>query len=207
MGMMDHGFLQLRRPVQGRWRLDCRQAILILTSNAGATDLADRVDGLDLAPDRVDAIAREVLRGQGMPEWILGRQGHIAVYRPLPHPALAEIATLEVARLADEFGLELMWVEPEVVVRVLAEADAATTGARAVRTAAQRVVEGALARHRSRLAAQGDDGAGLQVVLTGTSPECRTYAEWAALALDVEGDDPEDGPTGPTSAGGPDGQD
>jgi len=182
MGMMDHGALQLRRPVQGRWSLDCRQAILMFTSNAGSAELVDRMERTDLSGLRLESLARQVLMAQGMPEWIAGRHGHIAVYRPLPGPALAEIATLEVARLAQEFGLELSWVEPDVVALLLHEADAASTGARSVRAATSSLISHALAEHRAHLEAPSDnpEPPDRRVVVAGPVPHCLAYPAWLA---------------------------
>lgn len=186
MGVMDHGWLQLRRPVQGRWSLDCRQSILMFTSNAGAPELVDCMERSDLSGHRLEAMARQVLMAQGMPEWIAGRHGHIAVYRPLPTTALAEIATLEVARSAEQFELELAWVEPDVVAHILRESDAATTGARSLRSLVERLIEPTFAEHLAQLEppVAGQPQPDRRVVVAGPDPHCVAYATWIASDFD-----------------------
>jgi ATP-dependent Clp protease ATP-binding subunit ClpA len=199
MGMMDHGALQLRRPFNGRWSLDCRQAILLFTSNAGYAELAERMERSALSSQQLESLARQVLITQGMPEWIAGRHGHIAVYLPLPPGALAEIATLEVDRLAQEFGLELAWIEPEVVAHLLHESDAGSTGARAVRSVIARLVGPAFAEHRATFpgSTEGSQADGQRVVMVGPEPRCVTYASWSATDFSAP-DGPETPP--PTAA-------
>lgn len=195
MGAMDSGFLQLRQPVGGRWQLDCRRAIFLFTSNLGAAQITDPGGQAPLAGPALEEHARQVLIAHGMPEWIAGRHGRIAVYRPLSTVALAEIATLQLAHVAAEFGLELAWVEPEVVSRLLTEADTTATGARGLHAAAERLAAPALAAHRAaQPPAPADPGQARtdQVVLTGPPVRCVPFRSWIAPASsDVTSTEPD----------------
>jgi hypothetical protein len=199
MGMMDEGRLVLRRPVNGRWTLDCREAVLVFTSNAAAAELNERTAEVEPSGLALESLARQILVAHGMPEWIAGRHGHIAVYRPLPRVALAEIATLEVDRCTAEFGLQLEWVEPEIIGQVLADADAGAIGARAVRAVVERVIGTACAAYLGQLGEHAHhDGDGpspnRRVVIAGPDPHCEAYADWLAVSFDD--DEPPASPEG-----------
>ncbi|HMJ78453.1 MAG TPA: AAA family ATPase [Iamia sp.] len=173
MGAMDRGRIQLRRPIGGRWEVDCRQAVFVFTSNRGSERLADLSPAV--AGAHLEEIARQMLIADGMPEWLAGRHGRIAVFRPLSTRVIAEVATLEVARLAEEFGLDLAWIEPSVVEQVLAEAGPTTTGARSLRLAADRLLAGDLAA--ARVDRVGDDG---PVVVAGSPLRVVPLEAWEA---------------------------
>jgi ATP-dependent Clp protease ATP-binding subunit ClpA len=200
MGLMEHGQLRTRARVGGRWSHDGRKSILLFGSNQAAHEIVAETDGKDR--HTASEIARRIMIANGMEEWIAGRHGPIAVYNPLTREAAAEIVTLEAARLATEFGLDLYWIEPETVVAMLDEADIDRTGARELRLIVERRCSRALVEFRAAHDAAGavDDGDDeeVSVVIESNPPVAVDTQDW----LSRNGLDDETGRSeGPWSTG------
>lgn len=157
MSVMSDGELQLRQPIGGRWRLNCRQAILLFASNQAAHEIVEQSSN---NPHRLETLARNALIATGMPEWLAGRHGTIAVFTPITRETAAEILTLEVVRHACEFDLDVQWIEPEVIATMLVQSDLSHTGARGLRRMVERFCGPGLVEYRAGLSSRAKDDGG-----------------------------------------------
>lgn len=109
--------------------IDCRRAIFVFTSNRLAAETVDALpEGAD---ERVtDQICRERFRAAGILPELIGRLRSFLVFVPLAPDALAQTAALSIRRTAEAYGLELAWIHPGVVSRVLDGTQRAGIGVR-----------------------------------------------------------------------------
>lgn len=129
-------------------QLDCREAIVVLTSNLDAAGMvseyhADRPDDdLDLA------LRRRLVRAGIRPE-LAGRMGACVAYLPIGDEARVDIVLAEVQAAGREYGVAVRHVCPELVVQILRQPAHSNFGARSDRRATGRVLGTALlqARH------------------------------------------------------------
>lgn len=183
MGLMDEGRLTLNRPVNDRWELDCRNSVLIFTSNQAADTIVRDTRNMDR--HAAGEYARQVLIGAGMPHYIAGRHGDIAVFQHITREAAAAILTLEVANHVKEFGLELIWIQPETLAPILDQSEFQTTGARELRLLAERACRPAVVAYLENLVQEGaaietlpEDDPRLQVVISGIEPAVTSAQVW-----------------------------
>jgi ATP-dependent Clp protease ATP-binding subunit ClpB len=112
--------------------VDCRRAIFYFTTNLESegvlNELSDR-DGFE-KPEIVDQVCRGKLRAAGVAPELVGRINSFLVFRPLASETKAEIVALSVARVAEEYGVRVERVAPELVVALLSLAKADGFGAR-----------------------------------------------------------------------------
>ncbi len=127
-------------------RLDCRNCIFLFTSNLGAAEIAEAAESG--ACD--DETARGVFVQQGMLPELVGRVTEFVVFRPLAPSAEARITALAIARLADEFGIDLTFIEPGVIVGILSAKRAGAFGARTLDYEVDRQVSPVLAAVEDR---------------------------------------------------------
>lgn len=134
MNAMDAGRLSApARATAGLGRVvDCRQAIFIFTSNLDSADILTALAAGDSFADPVaiDDVCRRHLRTAGIAPELLGRVGTFLVFRPLSPETRAEIVTLAVARVAEEYDVTVARVEPSVIAHVLAQTRDEGFGAR-----------------------------------------------------------------------------
>ncbi len=132
LNAMDAGRLSTpTRTVQGR-TVDCRHAIFLFTSNLDSAEILRDLEQRDAfsQPTIVDEICRRHLRTAGLSPELLGRINAFLVYRALSNESRAEIVTQAVARVASEYGLNVVQIEPEVVLAILEKANSDGYGAR-----------------------------------------------------------------------------
>lgn len=136
MNAMDAGRFSSPRPratgnAQGR-EVDCRSAIFFFTSNLDATSILKEVEEQNALahPRKIEEICRTHLRAQRIPPELIGRINTFLVFQPLTMQTRAEILLLSIVRVAQEYGVEVAYVEPEVVSAILEDAQSEDFGAR-----------------------------------------------------------------------------
>lgn len=132
MNAMDAGRLSTPSASAAGRELDCRKAIFIFTTNLEAGPILKELDDVGTAGTSasVDAICRRHLRAAGLAPELVGRVRRFLVFRPLGQQARAEIITLAVARVAEEYGLRVERIHPSVIAHVLGRAGGEVFGVR-----------------------------------------------------------------------------
>jgi ATP-dependent Clp protease ATP-binding subunit ClpC len=117
-------FLQLmgegRLTEQGSGKTaDFTQSIIILTSNAHAEEIGKiQKDNTDYH-EMVNAVKGYLADTKVFRPEIVGRIDKVYVFEPLQGMVIAEIALLKLAKLSREYGLELQFVSPQLLVEAL----------------------------------------------------------------------------------------
>jgi ATP-dependent Clp protease ATP-binding subunit ClpA len=121
MNAMDAGRLSSAVAAGGGHEIDCRRSMFIFTSNLDAAGVLKTLNTRNAFGDRstVDAVCRSHLRAAGVAPELIGRIGCFLVFRPLGREARAEIATLAITRVAEEYGVRIARIEPTVVADIL----------------------------------------------------------------------------------------
>jgi ATP-dependent Clp protease ATP-binding subunit ClpA len=118
-------FLQLmgeaRLTEQGSGKTaDYSQSILILTSNAHAEQIGRIQKEVSDYHEMVNAVKGYLAESKVFRPEILGRIDRVYVFQPLEGMVIAEIALLKIGKLAEQYGLKVKFVAPELLVRALA---------------------------------------------------------------------------------------
>ena len=141
LGLLDEG----RLTAPDGETIEAPGAVVALTTNLGADDLAYRLR--DVAPgsrEEQDVCRDQLLREEWPPE-LVGRIGSVAVFDALGDDCQRGVAEKAIHDLAREFGLTIEDV-PDVLVDVVRDlADASEIGARALTYAARDLLASALA--------------------------------------------------------------
>jgi ATP-dependent Clp protease ATP-binding subunit ClpA len=117
-------FLQLlgegRLTEQGSGKaVNFTQCVFILTSNAHAEAIGKIQAEMTDYHEMVNAVKSELAEAQVFRPEILGRIDKVYVFKPLEGIVVAEIALLKIGKLAQEYGLQVHFVAPELIVRAL----------------------------------------------------------------------------------------
>src|SRR5215467_2444662 len=117
-------FLQLmgdgRLTEQGSGEVaDFTQSIVILTSNAEAEAIGKLQEEMDDYHEMVNAVKSHLAAtGKFRPE-IIGRIDRVYVFKPLAGMVMAEIVGLKMTNLAKEYGLEITYVDPKLILTAM----------------------------------------------------------------------------------------
>lgn len=132
MNAMDAGRLSSSSATERGREIDCRYAIFMFTSNLDASGILKEVTDRSAFGSRevLESVCRRRLRAAGVAPELIGRIGCFLVFRPLSAEARAEVVTLSVARVADEYGLRVVKIAPTVVANILNASPADGFGAR-----------------------------------------------------------------------------
>jgi len=95
------------------------QAIIILTSNAHAEQIGKIQSELSDYHEMLNAVKSYLADSKVFRPEILGRIDKVYVFQPLQGVVLAEIALLKISKLADEYGLTVQFVAPELIMQAL----------------------------------------------------------------------------------------
>jgi ATP-dependent Clp protease ATP-binding subunit ClpA len=98
---------------------DFTRSIVILTSNAHADEIGKIQEDVRDYYEMVNAVKSYLADSQVFRPEIVGRIDRIYVFRPLEGMVVAEIALLKTARLAQEYGLTVKFVAPELILQAL----------------------------------------------------------------------------------------
>ena len=120
--------------------VDCRKAVFFLTSNLEVGD------ALAAGPATADVAehCRKRLVASGLKPELVGRVHAFLPFTPLDEEARAEVCVLAVVAAAREYGLDVQWVEPDVVARLLDHVGGTGFGARPLEYAIDEVLGDAL---------------------------------------------------------------
>ena len=141
LGLLDDG----RLTAPDGETIEAPGAVVALTTNLGAEDLAYRL--LDVAPGSREeqAVCRDHLLCEDWPQELVGRIGTVAVFDALGEECRRGVAENAIHDLAREFALTIDDI-PDVLVDVVRDlADASEIGARALIYAARDLLASALA--------------------------------------------------------------
>lgn len=131
MNGMDAGRLSSASRQGGSYIADCRQAIFLFTSNLAAAEIQQALSQVDAAnPEVVNGICRRCLVAAGIRPELAARISEFAVFKPLNERSKAEILTQAISIVANEYGVELVSVEPAVIVELLRLSQDGGLGAR-----------------------------------------------------------------------------
>lgn len=122
MNAMDSGRLSSPNAIEGSHEIDCRQAIFVFTSNIAARELLTAV-GISGNPKKTDILCRKHLTRHGIPPELAGRIGAFSIFHPLSDEHRARIMVQAITVVAREYGVEVEYVAPDVIVTLLRETD------------------------------------------------------------------------------------
>jgi len=117
-------FLQLmgegRLTEQGSGKVsDFTQSIIVLTSNAHAEEIGKIQKESTDYHEMVNAVKGYLADTKVFRPEIVGRIDRVYVFQPLEGMVIAEIALLKLSKLAREYGMQLEFVAPELIVEAL----------------------------------------------------------------------------------------
>ncbi|MBI3549535.1 MAG: ATP-dependent Clp protease ATP-binding subunit [Elusimicrobia bacterium] len=98
---------------------DYTQCIVVLTSNAIAEEVAKVTAGMTDYLEILNAIKMLLAENKIFRPEILGRIDKVYQFKPLEGMIIAEIAIMKIERLAKEFGLEVNFVAPQILMQAL----------------------------------------------------------------------------------------
>jgi ATP-dependent Clp protease ATP-binding subunit ClpA len=120
LSMMGDG----RLTEQGSGRsADFTQSIIICTSNAEHEAIRKIQQQIEDPHEQTDAVKKHLRDAKVFRPEIMGRFDKIYVFRPLEGIVLAEIVVIKMRNLAREYGLELNYVDPELVLEAMEKSD------------------------------------------------------------------------------------
>ena len=148
MNAMDAGRLSAAaRSSTGR-EIDCRHAVFLFTSNLDAQEILEELESRNSFGNRAveDEVCRRRLHAAGIAPEIVGRIGRFLVYRPLEPNTRAHIVALAIAEVAEEYGVEVAYVEPTVIIDLMQKVRSQNFGVRPERFLIDDCLGGAFAR-------------------------------------------------------------
>jgi len=110
--MMGDG--RLTEQASGR-TADFSQSIIILTSNAEAETVVRLSEEIEDHDELRNAVKSHLSSSGAFRAEIMGRIDRVYVFRPLSGMVVAEIAVQKMVHAAREFGLELVYTDPQLV--------------------------------------------------------------------------------------------
>jgi hypothetical protein len=144
MNAMDAGRLSTAdRSSTGR-EIDCRQAVFMFTSNLDSKEILEELENRNGFGNSAaeDEVCRRRIHAAGIAPEIVGRIGRFLLYRPLSPDTRAEIVTLAVAEVAEEYGLKVAHVDPQIIVDLMQKAKSQNFGVRPERFLIDEVLGG-----------------------------------------------------------------
>jgi hypothetical protein len=132
MNAMDAGRISSASGAKGGHEIDCRYAVFMFTSNLDAKAILDELDSRNAFGNRSveDEVCRRRLNAAGLAPEIIGRISRFLVYRPLEPKTRAEIITLAIAEVGGEYGVDVGYVEPTVVIEIMKQVRSTSFGIR-----------------------------------------------------------------------------
>lgn len=141
LGLLDTG----RLTAPDGETIEASRAVVVMTTNLGADDLAYRLRELPPGSRVEQRVCREHLLREGWPPELVGRIGTVAVFDELSRDSRRGVAERAIHSLAGEFGLTVEDL-PGVLIDVVCDiADASEIGARAYTYAARDLLVDAFA--------------------------------------------------------------
>lgn len=104
---------------------DFTQAVIVLTSNAQHDAIAALVPQFNDPFELNQAVGRLLVNSQTFRSELVSRLDHIYVFKPLEGAVNAEIACLKIVRTGKEYGVDIDYIDDELVYQIMERADAA----------------------------------------------------------------------------------
>ena len=104
---------------------DFTQSVIVLTSNAQHDAIAQLLPQFDDAFELGQAVRSVLREAQTFRPEIISRFDQVYVFKPLEGIVNAEIAALKIAKAAKEYGVEIAYIDPTLVLHMMDKADAA----------------------------------------------------------------------------------
>ena len=98
---------------------DFTQSVVVLTSNALAEKIAPAVEGLTDYAQIVNAVKTLLAEAGAFRPELLGRVDKVYLFKPLGAMQIAEVALLKIGKLGQEYGVEVRFVAPELLIQAL----------------------------------------------------------------------------------------
>ena len=132
MNAMDAGRLSVSNRSGNSREIDCRHAVFMFTSNLDSGEMLDELETRNGFGNHAveDEVCRRRLHAAGIAPEIVGRIGRFLVYQPLSTEVRAAIMALAVSEVAAEYGLEVTYVEPGVIVELMRKLKSQNFGVR-----------------------------------------------------------------------------
>ena len=171
MNVLDYGRISTPSRTAAGWELNFTEAILLFTSNLAATEISRiMTTNPDADPVTLDALSRGHFANHLRPE-LVGRIRRFLPFRNLRDEEHAEVVALSVHRIGREYGLDVVWIEPDVIGAILGGQNAGRFGNRPAEYLVDHLLGEAFADAAARLGSQA-------VVVTGGPPfACVTVGE------------------------------
>ena len=119
--------------------VDCRHAIFIFTSNLIGAEVDTFSQSHAIPASRISDRCRKLLVARGMRPEVAGRFTAVVPFQPLSAAGEAEAAARVVVEVAQEYGVLVDWVAPELVATVL-DSREMDFGARSIKAAADELL-------------------------------------------------------------------
>jgi ATP-dependent Clp protease ATP-binding subunit ClpB len=184
MNAMDAGRLSTSSKSAGGRDIDCRQAVFMFTSNLDSKEIIDELESRNAFGNRLveDEVCRRRLHASGIAPEIVGRIGRFLVYRSLSDEIRAEIMALSIKEVADEYGVNVAYVEPGVIVDMMQKTRSQNFGVRPERF----LIDDMLGNAFAAVAAKNIKD---PVDVIGPPFECRVHISESEKAADSNGSD------------------
>lgn len=104
---------------------DFTQAVILLTSNVEHEALAELDAKADSPRELERQIRSHLLDTESFRAEIISRLDNVFLFRPLSTQALAKVTGLKIVKAAEQYGVEVLYVQPEIVERIFVESRAA----------------------------------------------------------------------------------
>lgn len=132
MNAMDAGRLSSASSNANMHEVDCRQAVFIFTSNLDAKDILTELEERSAIGRRSieDEVCRRRLKASGLAPEIVGRIGRFLVYQSLSSEVKAEIITHAISDIAKEYGVNIGYIQPSVIIELMSHSQSQEFGVR-----------------------------------------------------------------------------
>lgn len=152
MNTIDAGRLSCATANNSEYQIDCSQAIFIFTSNLDAQNILNDIMETNKECDLIeqDFIARKRCVDAGIAPEIVGRMGIFVVYKPIDDASRAHIVVSSMQEIAEEFGLELKHIDPNIVLDILHHQSSNHFGARLDKMLIEDMISDALIEAKSQ---------------------------------------------------------
>lgn len=150
MNAMDAGRLSCASSARHAREIDCRTAIFIFTTNLNCEPLLKDLRDLDAFENVaiIDKLARKHLRTCGISPELVGRINCFLPFKEIGPDVIAEIVALNIVQVGREYGLNIVYTEPEVITEIINQAPAQGFGVRPYRVLLDELLGDAFAEAR-----------------------------------------------------------
>lgn len=129
MNVFDAGQISSSKAGNGKYKIDCKESIFIMTSNLEADKLISSMKENETTQG-IDAMCRQHLLDAEVPKELIGRITKCCAFKPLSGQGRAQIVAMAFQKVANEFGVSIEHIHPDVIVRIISESGS-NYGARA----------------------------------------------------------------------------